>query len=468
LVHCSDPKASDPDHPTPECSPTNYASLLSKDPANPQSSLKAYLDAALALSSATDEVTKQLTDACNALATELQLPTGDTLQAACQALATRVDAVNANYPAPPPPLGGPAEIRFGNTCTTDLDLAKCVSTCATGACDNTKCDPTATSGKCEGKCTGLCVTTGDNAHCEGACVGEVPIPADPTTCNGKCEGFGTAPIFEGQCALGCAAGFVGFCGGTCTGTCDRTPINPQPQVDAGADAAPPPFPPKPPDNAKGNCLGLCQGSCGSNADGFCSGWFCWDYSINAPVAFTGNAFDKCGFQSPTQPGKCTSANGTGSGTTKTCSGVCTTRMAGEPCSGTCQGTCSTPLQNVACSGSVSCGQNDQCGQACQALSAAKATCKDAAVTEIYALGDPTLAAAWQKHAAKFGAASQRVAKLRQAQDLIADRSYGDFVVIGAKGLFTSRCVDLGAKTVSDAAAKIAVINTVNPAFRRTR
>jgi hypothetical protein len=199
LVNCvADPREDEPDQPVPECD----VAILSKDPANPQSTLAAYVTATQTLKTQSEGLETALKDACNALNADLGYPAGADALGACKRVNDRILALNdlgINKGLGTPPPGQPvwAEQRFAYACVPEPNaLATCMATCAPG-CDVSKCDPKATAGKCAGTCTGACKTTGDAIACTGSCVGQVPV-GPPLTCNGQCQGGCTNPAYAGD------------------------------------------------------------------------------------------------------------------------------------------------------------------------------------------------------------------------------------------------------------------------------
>ena len=192
---------------------------LSNDPANPQASLRTYVTTAEELLARATAVEAELKDACNAIDTDLGLPTGADPLSACNPIAARAANIVKNSIVPSAPfLPSWAELRYAPLCDAPPDaLEKCISTCA-GPCDATKCEPTALLAVCQGKCNGTCITRGENLPCRGACVGDVTMAA-PSTCGGECQGVCTGPSWYGRCEGACAGTFVGRCEGTCTGKC---------------------------------------------------------------------------------------------------------------------------------------------------------------------------------------------------------------------------------------------------------
>lgn len=448
---------------------TCQADRLSSDPGNPQSSLRAYLDAAEALTKRTAEVEAELTGACNALNAELGLPSGADATSACRTIAARLDTVIKGGTAPFGP-GAPewAELRATTSCKPQADaLAKCISSCA-GPCDNSKCEPGRAAGKCAGTCKGECLTVGTDVPCNGRCVGEIPLKQAPQTCVGECTGICPNGIWAGSCEASCSTFFIGNCGGTCTGQCNGSPINVTP-TDAGApDAAGsdggdagPPAPPTggpPPSNADGNCKGTCVGVCSSKSNGFCNGAPCLKFNPAGPPdigAYNGYCPGTCG-------GSCKSA--TGSGSAGTCTGECTERKA--QCAGTCRGACEGTLTEAVCEGSLKCGQNAECENACQAKAELLKTCEDSKTVEAYAVSDEKLHAALVKHGPRMGRALASLGILRQAISFITKRSYADFVAIGASGDLVKACVAKGKKDVEAAESKYATLASANPTVRK--
>lgn len=440
---------------------------LSTDATNPQATLKAYLTSTDLLVEKAKAVATELRDACNALDTELGAATNtgttpEALIAACNPIAARVEALSKKDPAlAAHPPGTPywAELRGAPKCTTNRQvLVDCVSSCA-GACDATKCDPAGIAGKCEGECNGTCTTTGTDVPCTGKCVGLAPIPGPPATCIGECEGICINGAWGAECGGACGTLFGGLCGGTCTGTCDGQPINPQPPPDP--DAGPPgPLPPPPPANADGNCKGFCVGQCSSNSNGACNGVPCFTYLPTppppvAPAPYRGYCLGVCG-------GMCKSAGGTP--TTGTCTGECTAST--KQCAGTCRGQCTGNVTSPTCETTLKCNQNQECENACQARVQLTTTCEDSSVIEVYAVSDPTFAAALKKHGPRLAKAVSQILSLRVAYGFISNRAYGDFVAIGLKGDFARACVSRGEKTVNEADSYIRAILAADPTIRK--
>jgi len=469
LAACfSDPRSGEEVTVTDTC----QADKLSTVATSPEASLRAYLDSADLLVKRTNQAEAELIEACNALDTELGLPTGQDSLSACRSIASRLEAVIKGGTAPFGP-GAPewAELRTSANCTAEANaLEKCISTCA-GPCDSSKCADGKLAGKCEGKCKGECVTTGTEVPCNGRCVGEIPLKQAPQTCVGECTGICPNGIWAGSCEASCSTFFIGNCGGTCTGQCNGAPINVAPVVDAGAPdsggsdggdagAPPPPTGGPPPSNADGNCKGTCVGVCSSKSNGFCNGAPCLKFNQAGPPdigAYNGYCPGTCG-------GSCKSA--TGSGATATCTGDCTERK--ETCSGVCRGACEGTVSNGSCEGTLKCGQNAECENACQARVELLKACSDSKAIEAYAVSDEKLHAALVKHGPKLGKALASLTLIRSAISFVTKRSYGDFVAIGAKGDLAKACVAKGNRDVVAAEAKLAILASANPTVRKAK
>jgi hypothetical protein len=452
-----DPRASDPDQPVPDCDPAK----LNAAPSSPESALKAYLEASSELKTQAAAASAALLALCNQVDGELNLQTGQDVVAACKALNQRVAQLNSG-PPPPPGYAAFAEIRYLPDCTTPPDaLAQCVATCSAAGCDSSKCDPSSTSGKCDGNCTGTCITTGDNLACNGECAGEIPLPNAPSDCTGECVGSCTGPTWYAQCDGACGSQFFGNCGGTCTGKCNGNDINVT-AIPPPPDGGPPGPPGPPPKNADGNCQGLCTGMCSSKSNGACDGTPCFNWPAAGPPTpanYTGVCLDRCG-------GKCRAALGSGSATS--CSGSCTQRVDKAKCDGVCTGTCDGTRSATTCSGTINCGQNDECSNACGALVALKATCGEPKLVEAYATTDDPLYQAWLKHGPAFGKIVTQLTYLRQALGFIGNRAYGDFVAIGLRGSLIRKCVDLGNASIADAQTNVTNSFTADPTTRKVQ
>lgn len=463
LVAClSDPRADDKVSVIDSCD----TSSLSTDPKSPQSSLRAYLVSSKDLLDEVTAVETQLKDGCNAVTAELGLAAGADALSACRPIAARIDALIKGGTAPFGP-GAPewAEFRFSAECPAAAGvLESCVAACA-GPCDVSKCEPSKLAATCAGKCQGDCITKGDPVSCTGACAGDVVHDKAPSTCTGECTGICTNPAWEGTCGGACVGTFIGLCNGTCTGKCNGAPINPPP--DAGAEGGAPPMGP-PPTNANGNCTGTCVGICAGNGsptsdmNGACFDSPCLDFSKPGPPGlgkFSGYCPGLCG-------GLCRSAVGTGS--TASCKGTCTSRT--ETCAGTCKGACDGTTTNAVCLGTLNCGQNLECENACQAraLLAQAKGCTDPKVVEVYAITDATFYAALTKKGAQIGAALERVKLLRATFGFVGERAGGDFAAIGLTGDLVRKCVALGRSNVAAASTKLDNIVNADPTTRKTQ
>lgn len=474
-VSClSDPRENDSVHVVNSCD----LSQLSADPHNPQSTLRAYVTATDELLKRATDVEAQMRDACNSIDTELGLPTGGDAQTACKPIAGRVTALAKQGAAlSEPPPGSPywAELRFAPNCAPNPKaLTDCVAACA-GACDASKCDPAKAAGKCDGDCGGSCTTQGTAIACNGLCIGDVPVTGAPTTCDGQCNGVCTGPTWSGQCKGACAGMFIGVCGGTCTGKCDDAPINVTTSdagVDGGGDAGaeaggggggggggPPPLSP-PPTNADGNCKGTCVGQCSSNGDGSCFGAPCLDFSKMGPPGLAPFSGGAC--FSGLCAGDCVAGNGTGA--TTTCNGTCVANKA--KCDGVCHGPCTGNRTDAFCEGTLKCGQNSECENACEARAQLATTCDDPKFLEVYGVTDPALRAAFQKYGAKLAKAVSQLELLRTAYGYIGSRAYGDFVAIGLQGDLARACVAHGNDTVAAANTKLTAAIAADPTVRK--
>jgi hypothetical protein len=286
--------------------------------------------------------------------------------------------------------------------------------------------------------------------------------AEPSTCAGECQGVCTGPNWYGHCDGSCAGDFVGRFEGTCTGLCNGQPIN---VVDAGAPgdggadgggSAGAGTVSAPQDNAPGNCVGVCVGQCSKGAEGLCLHSPCLTFSQSGPpdlAHFTGgNCFSgACG-------GVCKSAFGNGSPTT--CSGKCASKQT--ECKGLCAGPCEGTTVTSVCMGKLNCGQNTECENACEARALLAQQCELPKTLEMYAISDPALLGAWQKHGAKLGKAVAELKILRSAFGFVGSRAYGDFVAIGLRGDLVRACVAKGSENVTAADAKIRAMVAVDP------
>lgn len=460
---------------------------LSADPKSAESSLRAYVEA-------TDTLAKQATateaafrDACNAISKDLGggAP-GATAEAACAPVTARIGTVLKKQP---PPAGAVSptpwvRIAFPFSCTQPAGaLEACLTKCA-GPCASTQCEPGKAAGKCEGTCKGSCTETGPAVPCSGKCVGEAPVTN--ASCFGECVGPCASPVWTGACTGSCPQGFVGVCGGTCTGKCDGIPIN---QVaDAGADGAadsgndggdaevgPPPVvlacPPNcapPPTNGNGNCAGKCEGVCSKGASGDCLGP-CLTFEAGETYGSLSAGF--CGISGVPGggagggcTGACRSAAGTGS--ISVCKGTCT-QVTKPACEGICRGGCEGTLTATFCEGNVTCGQNAECNNACNASAILASVCTEPETAQIFSVIDPALYAALVKNQGSLGKAVNLLVLLRSANAFIANRGIGDFGALGLSGDLTRRCVDQGRRNVEIAKVALTSAGNANPTALRT-
>lgn len=477
LVSClDDPRAGEEVRVTSACD----LNQLSADPASPQASLRVYVQTTEQLLQRATAVETEMKDACNAIDTELGLPTGADALTACKPIAARVAAITKNQARPEAPFfANWAELRYAPLCQSPPDaLAKCISQCTPGTCDATKCEPQKLAAVCQGTCKGVCISQGENLPCTGACVGDVKMEMPtPSSCGGECQGVCVdGPNWYGHCDGACAGQFVGRCEGTCTGICNGQPIN---QTDAGADAGDPdagdpdagdgggggggggpPVLAPPPTNADGNCQGVCVGVCSKGAEGLCIGAPCLEFQQAGPPNLGhfsgGNCFSGlCG-------GVCKSALGNSSPTT--CTGQCA--QASPECKGLCAGPCEGTTSNPVCTGNLSCGQNAECENACQAKALLEEVCQEPKTLEMYAITDPKLLDAWQKHGARLAKAVSQVKGLRNAFGFVGSRAYGDFVAIGLKGDLVRACVAKGNENVTAADTKIRAMTNGDPTISK--
>jgi len=463
---------------------------LSTDPANPQSSLAAYVDSTALLLKKSTDVEAELRDVCNAINVDLGLPAGTDSASACKGVTARIESVIKKEPAPPPGSTSSTdwvEIRFPPVCQVPPGtLEGCLAKCA-GPCDPSKCTPGKLSGKCNGACTGTCSQTGPAVACNGRCIGETVL--DAGSCQGECTGVCGAQAWAGQCTGSCPAGFTGTCSGTCTGMCNGVPIGDAgaPPSDAGVEAeagdageggadagpteggAPPGTFKRPPGGADGNCTGLCVGLCSSGANGDCKGPCLTFADAGPPIGQFTAGFCGASGTPATCTGVCRTANG--NGTTNACLGTCTQSNV-PTCDGICRtvdgGGCMGTLENQFCEGNVMCGQNAECNNACQATAALSAVCTEPKVVQIYAVSDPQLFAALEKHGGALGKAVGGISQLRTAFSFIGNRAFGDFNSLGLSGDLVRACVAEGSTNVQGANVKLGAAVAANPTTRKSQ
>ena len=309
-----------------------------------------------------------------------------------------------------------------------------------------------------------------------------------------------ATAWAGDCSATCPANFTGLCHGTCTGKCDGVPINVQAPLDAGelpdaatddggddgsdagphdagapADAGGPtgaprgPSYPHPPGGADGNCTGKCVGQCSSGADGDCKTPCLTFADGGAPYGNFQGGFCGAGDAPGLCTGTCLAADGVG--TTLTCSGACTQYK--KQCDGICRpstgqgadaggSACSVPLQNPYCEGVLSCQQNIECSNACQAFAQLSATCNEPEIVSVFAVSDPALYAAIKKFGGPLGKAVNHLATVRAAYSFIGNRTYGDFVNIGLSGDEALACTALGSDNATKTQALIQNASAADP------
>lgn len=486
LVACfSDPREDDAITVIDKCDVT----ALSTDPANPQSSLLAYVNATDTLAKRSNEVEASMRDVCNAINTDLALPPGTDAASACKGITARIEAVIKKQP--PPAVGALAntdwvEIRIPQTCAVPPGtLEGCLAKCA-GPCDPSKCDPGKLAGKCNGTCAGTCSETGDAVPCNGSCIGETGL--DGGSCVGECNGVCGAQAWAGDCSGSCPAAFTGVCSGTCTGKCNGVPIGDagvapdaggdaadDGGADGGADGGPPEGGPpggpsfkRPPGGADGNCTGVCTGVCSSGANGDCKAPCLTFNDAGPPIGRFASGFCGAGGVPAACTGSCRTAGGNGS--TTTCNGTCT--QGGQAtCNGICRtvrdaGGCNGTLENAFCEGNTTCAQNAECNNACQATKALAAVCAEAKTIQVYAVSDPQLYTALVKHGGALGKVVNELTQLRTAFSFVGNRAFGDFNALTLSGDLVRACVAVGEANATAASAKITASVAANPTTRK--
>jgi hypothetical protein len=428
-------------------------------------------------------VEAELTSVCNAINPDLGLPTtGTDSISACKGISARISAIIQKEPPAPPGSTSATdwvELHFPPSCALPPGtLESCLAKCA-GPCDPSKCAPGKLSGTCPGTCAGTCTQTGDAVPCNGQCIGETGL--DGGSCQGECTGVCSAQAWAGQCTGSCPAGFTGVCGGTCTGLCNGVPIGTT-GMDSGAGdaeseagdggteaaaAAPGTFK-KPPGGDDGNCTGLCVGLCSSGANGDCKGPCLTFADAGPPIGQFTAGF--CGAGGT--PAQCTGACvvATGNGSISTCNGTCTQDNV-PSCAGICRtvpdaGGCTVPLTNAFCEGNVSCGQNTECNNACQATAALAQVCTDPKLVQIYSVSDPVLFATLQKNGPALGKVVNELTQLRNAFAFIGNRAFGDFNALGLSGDLVRACVAEGNTNVATANTAINNAVSANPSTRK--
>jgi hypothetical protein len=194
-------------------------------------SVKAALDSINALSTAINSINKQFTDACNAMDTDLGLPTGTDAATACKPIHDRVNGLGASS----------VIVTFAGGCEVNTDIeASCQASCTGSAsCDVTAhCDPGKLYGSCSATCMGKCDVEAPSVTCSGTCYGECDLSA-AASCSGECNGS-----CSGNCNGYCdGKSSTGSCAGTCVGSCDAQ-CKGSCSVSAGA-----------------SCSGQCKGRC---------------------------------------------------------------------------------------------------------------------------------------------------------------------------------------------------------------
>lgn len=441
LWSCADPRADETAVAVEACD----LEQLSKEPSSPQSTVRAFVEAAEALRTRAGQAEEALRDACNAVNGELGFPEGNAAAQACQGIADRAVQIRKREIVFPPQAPW-ARVRFVNGCHADRDKrAQCIAACG-GSCSNDgNCEAGKHAGRCNGTCKGACETK--DSACNGTCRGKCE-QTDNGICDGECAPQCSTNWYVASCSSGCSQGFFGYCHGECQGSCDGQLITGG--ADAGADAGSDggadagdagPVDSGTPAGNLGNCKGFCAGKClngtaEGNCEHFCSG-------VHR------------GFCDSTQGGRCTGAcsSGGGSPCRSTCTGLCSSTVDGEACSGVCVGECSEPMTDVECRGELQCEANVECKNACEAQAAATVVCDEIQGFYVSALTDPALYDAMIKHGGKMGQAYSALDELKTGGAYIAQRTVGDFVNIGAKDELSRVCAQRGI-TANDEAQKL--------------
>ena len=191
--------------------------------------LETFLSSSAVFIASAADLDRSLHDACNRMASDLQIPPNElqpasadvpATRAACARVATQIHDDEAAIRA-----GGSTQLQVSATppaCNVSVDAyAQCAA----------QCDAHITPGQvpqCEGgELRGSC-----SAQCTGRCAVEVS-----GRCSGRCEGT-------------CSASCTGICQGTCEGTCSAR----------AADGS-----------CNGTCQGTCRGSCSAGCTGSCQG-----------------------------------------------------------------------------------------------------------------------------------------------------------------------------------------------------
>jgi hypothetical protein len=218
----------------------------------------AFYESATVLAAKLVAVNQMYGDACNAMNTDLGLPTNTDPGKACKTL--------SDYIAQKRAAGATVVVTItGGGCQVDASVeASCQAKCTGSAsCDvEAHCEPGKLSGSCSATCSGSCEVQAPTFACSGTCYGECQVTAG-ATCSGECTGSCTG-VCQGTCdgvatSSGAAAG---NCKGTCVGSCDA-------QCKGSCNVA-----------AGASCTGQCKGTCVYNpGSATCSGTCHGDCSV---------------------------------------------------------------------------------------------------------------------------------------------------------------------------------------------
>jgi hypothetical protein len=144
-------------------------------------------------------------------------------------------------------------------------------------------------------------------------------------------------------------------------------------------------------------------------------------------------------------------------------------VGGGTCEGNCVGTCSQAFDSPTCSGTLACGQNLECNNACEATAALSFTCAPPADIELESVTDVALYAAIKKHAGALAVASQTLLALRNAESFIQNRALSDFEAIPGLvgGSLVRACVLRGQTAVGNADVLINTAVNADPTRRKS-
>jgi hypothetical protein len=122
------------------------------------------------------------------------------------------------------------------------------------------------------------------------------------------------------------------------------------------------------------------------------------------------------------------------------------------------------MQITACSGSLNCGQNTECGLACQVEGALGATCTPPDSVEVEAVSDPALYAELKKYGPQLAVLLDTVALLRSADGAINQQTIADFQNATDAGATdnTRQCIIQGQTASTQAHTGIQAITSADP------